>query len=172
MRTNHKISLKMEAALNKLFRRRKSKKSPTREPEPVPIPKIQSNYIETILDHYNQVSTVISGVPIAKRAEQEYRLTPSHWIFLGTSATMVLILSHPAQFVAEILGFLLPVSQSLRALETETVQDDIQWLTYWVVFACINMIEPLLSWIPRYYTAKAILILWLLMPQTRVATID
>ena len=132
---------------------------------------IQPEYINTIIEHFTQVSNALAGSPAVKKFEKEYRLRPSHWIFLGISAIMVLILSHPAQFITEILGFLFPVSQSLRALETKTIKDDTQWLTYWVVFACINIIEPLVSWIPRYFTAKAIIIIWLLLPQTRGAEI-
>ena len=161
----------------KLFRvfRRKSNAGATnppkteQAPEPKPNPK-DPNYIETIIDHYAQISNVLSGTPAIKAFEQRYNLTPSHWIFLGISAIVVLVLSHPVQFVTEILGFLFPVSQSLRALETETIKDDVQWLTYWVVFACINILEPLFSWIPRYFTVKAVVIIWLLLPQTRVSS--
>lgn len=62
---------------------------------------------------------------------------------------------------------------SLVALETPQPQDDIQWLTYWVVFGFFNFIETFVSfvlyWFPFYYTFKTLAIVWLILPQTQGA---
>ena len=64
---------------------------------------------------------------------------------------------------------------SLYALETPKPQDDIQWLTYWVVFGFFNFIETfvnfVLYWFPFYYTFKTLAIVWLMLPQTQGAKI-
>jgi receptor expression-enhancing protein 5/6 len=50
--------------------------------------------------------------------------------------------------LTNLLGFLYPAYASFKALESHGVDDDKQWyiffsfrLTYWVVFAFLNMIE-------------------------------
>ena len=64
---------------------------------------------------------------------------------------------------------------SLNALETPKPQDDIQWLTYWVVFGFFNFVETFVSfvlyWFPFYYTFKTLAIVWLMLPQTQGAKI-
>ncbi|BGP18565.1 ER membrane protein DP1/Yop1 [Rhodosporidiobolus nylandii] len=39
------------------------------------------------------------------------------------------------------LGFALPAYLSLRALETPGHDDDVQWLTYWVIFGAFTFVE-------------------------------
>jgi hypothetical protein len=57
-------------------------------------------------------------------------------------------------------------------LETLHLEDDKQWLTYWVVYTCISSVENvaafLVGWIPAYYEVKFLVILWMVHPQTKV----
>jgi receptor expression-enhancing protein 5/6 len=50
-----------------------------------------------------------------------------------------------------------------------------QWLTYWVVFSFITVLESVVPslcyWIPMYYYNKAALIVWLYHPQSSGAEI-
>ncbi|AYO44819.1 Protein YOP1 [Malassezia restricta CBS 7877] len=76
----------------------------------------------------------------------------------------------------------LPVPKSYIAVTglailtiTPKPQDDIQWLTYWVVFGFFNFVETFVSfvlyWFPFYYTFKTLAIVWLMLPQTQGAKI-
>mmetsp|Transcript_10558 Transcript_10558/g.29599 ORF Transcript_10558/g.29599 Transcript_10558/m.29599 type:complete len:202 (+) Transcript_10558:118-723(+) len=71
------------------------------------------------------------------------------------------------------VGFLYPAYWSIRALQTRDSKDDSQWLTYWVVFSFLIVIENAMGdWmegVPLYYPAKFILIVWLMYPGTRGA---
>lgn len=63
---------------------------------------------------------------------------------------------------------------SFRALRTKDDKtDDAQWLTYWVAFAAMVVFEGtaefIVRWIPLYYEAKFLFILWLIAPQSRGA---
>jgi len=46
----------------------------------------------------------------------------------------------------------------VKAVESETKEDDTQWLIYWVVFGVFNIVEffsdILLSWFPLYFLVK------------------
>lgn len=78
-----------------------------------------------------------------------------------------------AGFLTNFVGFFIPTYFSLAALETPQPQDDVQWLTYWVVFGFFTFIESFVSvvlyWFPFYYTFKTLAIVWLILPQTQGA---
>lgn len=70
--------------------------------------------------------------------------------------------------------FLFPVFASYKALKTNDPQQVTPWLMYWVVIACVFLIEAwtewLLRWLPFYYNLRAAFMLWLVLPQTQGAT--
>lgn len=70
--------------------------------------------------------------------------------------------------------FLFPVFASYKALKTNDPQQVTPWLMYWVVIACVFLVEAwtewLLRWLPFYYNARTAFMLWLVLPQTQGAT--
>lgn len=62
------------------------------------------------------------------------------------------------QLVCNVIGFVYPAYQSLKALETSKKEDDTKWLTYWVVFAVFTIIEffseYIVVWFPFYWLFK------------------
>lgn len=73
------------------------------------------------------------------------------------------------KLVSDIAGFLYPAYMSFKAIDTPDIADDVQWLTYWVVFALFSIVESamsfLVSWIPFYYVIKMGFFLWLTHPK-------
>lgn len=73
------------------------------------------------------------------------------------------------QLLSNIAGFVIPGYYSLLALQTATSKDDTELLTYWVVFAFLNVIEfwskAILYWIPFYWFIKTVFLLYLALPQ-------
>ncbi|CAH6718893.1 protein Yop1p [[Candida] jaroonii] len=74
------------------------------------------------------------------------------------------------QLLSNIAGFVVPGYYSLVALQTTTTADDTQLLTYWVVFAFLNVVEfwskAILYWIPFYWLFKTIFLLYIGIPVT------
>ena len=73
-----------------------------------------------------------------------------------------------------MIGWGLPAFLSFRAIESPGVQDDVQWLTYWVVFGFLNFVETfalrlVLYYLPFYFAFKTVFLLWLQLPQFRVS---
>lgn len=70
-------------------------------------------------------------------------------------------------------GLVYPIYMSFKALQSVGTADDVQWLTYWIVYGSVQTLEGpllwLLLWIPFYYELKFLFILWLVMPQTKGA---
>eukprot|EP01025_Chloroclados_australasicus_P039791 TRINITY_DN4140_c0_g1_i4.p1 TRINITY_DN4140_c0_g1~~TRINITY_DN4140_c0_g1_i4.p1 ORF type:complete len:156 (+),score=30.74 TRINITY_DN4140_c0_g1_i4:113-580(+) len=72
-----------------------------------------------------------------------------------------------------IVGLLYPTYNSFKAIESTSADDDKQWLTYWVVYSLISLVELfaewILEWIPLYFEAKLVFLAWLIAPQTKGA---
>ncbi|UZJ54287.1 hypothetical protein CBS101457_003607 [Exobasidium rhododendri] len=104
------------------------------------------------------------GIPQAKA----YGAIGSFLLF-----TLLVFFNIFAGFLTNMIGFFLPAYFSMKALESPQPQDDIQWLTYWVVFGFFNFTESfidiILHFVPMYYTFKTLAIVWLMLPQTQGA---
>ncbi|KAL3512562.1 hypothetical protein ACH5RR_025279 [Cinchona calisaya] len=68
---------------------------------------------------------------------------------------------------------LYPLYASVMAIESPSKLDDEQWLAYWILYSCTTLveilIEPILEWIPIWYTLKLAFVAWLVLPQFRGA---
>merc|ERR1712050_416207 len=82
---------------------------------------------------------------------------------------MGLVVGFAAQIICNIVGFLYPAYESIRAIESTATKDDTKWLTYWVVYSSFIIVEffsdYLLFWIPFYYVLKCALLLYCMLPQ-------
>ncbi|MEW5317705.1 MAG: hypothetical protein WDW38_008986 [Sanguina aurantia] len=78
-------------------------------------------------------------------------------------------------YICIFFELLYPAYASCRALSSPEPEDDIQWLTWWVVHAFMSVIEgqleSALQWVPLYYELKLVLILWMVAPQTSGAKV-
>ena len=68
---------------------------------------------------------------------------------------------------------LYPAVHSIRAIESPEEDDDKVWLTYWMVFGVLNVLEtfvPFIFWfIPYWGWLRLVLFVWLLTPQFKGA---
>lgn len=79
------------------------------------------------------------------------------------------------QLLTNLAGFVVPAYYSIVALRTSRTDDDTQLLTYWVVFAFLNVIEfwssAILYWVPFYFLFKLVFLLYIGTPSTGGATL-
>lgn len=86
-------------------------------------------------------------------------------MFLGLVVFMVfyLLIGYGTLLLSNVIGFLYPAYASIKAVESSGKDDDTKWLTYWVVFSFITLIEfpaeIILQWIPYYSLIKVSLLL-------------
>jgi receptor expression-enhancing protein 5/6 len=63
-----------------------------------------------------------------------------------------------------------PSIKSIGALESKGIDDDKEWLTYWIIFGLFTLLEDfagfILNMIPYFYWVKLVFFIFLLAPQT------
>lgn len=96
-------------------------------------------------------------------------------IILGIlgGAVILSLINLFAPYITCLVGIVLPTYWSLKAIETKEADDDTQWLTYWIVYACFTFLDLfvgfILKIIPFYFFLKLIFLVWCFMPNTRGA---
>ncbi|KAA0057759.1 HVA22-like protein e [Cucumis melo var. makuwa] len=72
-----------------------------------------------------------------------------------------------------VLMLLYPLYASVVAIESTSKLDDEQWLAYWIIYSFLTLMEmvlqPVLEWIPIWYSVKLVFAAWLVLPQFKGA---
>lgn len=137
----------------------------------------RSDRLSLRLRHRSEASRCyqLTKYPVLNSFEQRTQV-PKSYAVIGTIVLLgLLLLVNPlAAPVSNLIGWGLPAYLSFKAIESPGVQDDVQWLTYWVVFGFFNFLESfalriVLYYFPWYFTFKTGFVLWLQLPAFRVS---
>jgi len=123
----------------------------------------------------SQIDKELSKYPALNKFEKQTNV-PKVYAFLGLVGLyfFLVFFNIGGEFLVNFAGFILPGYYSLEALFSTSKVDDTQWLTYWVVYAFLTVLESVINavyWFPFYYVFKFILILWMALPVTNGAQI-
>ncbi|EJD04495.1 uncharacterized protein FOMMEDRAFT_167667 [Fomitiporia mediterranea MF3/22] len=125
--------------------------------------------------YVSQLDKELSKYPVLQNFEQRTQV-PKTYAVIGCVAllSLLLLINAFAAPVSNLVGWLLPAYLSFKAIESPSAQDDVQWLTYWVVFGFFNFLESfalrlVLYYFPWYFAFKTIFVLWLQLPAFRGA---
>jgi len=132
--------------------------------------------VQNTANHYvSQLDKELTKYPALVQLEQRTQV-PKAWAAIGLGFMMCLLIfiNALALPVSNLIGWALPAYLSFKAIESPGVQDDVQWLTYWVVFGFFNFLETfalriVLYYVPFYFAFKTVFVLWLQLPQFRGA---
>jgi len=133
------------------------------------------SFQERAQHHVSQLDKELSKYGALNNLEQQTSV-PKVYVVLGVAALYFLSIffNIAGEFLTNFAGFIIPGYYSLEALFTAGKADDTHWLTYWVTFGFLTVLESALNvvyWFPFYYTFKFVLTLWMALPQTSGATI-
>jgi len=127
-------------------------------------------------NHYvGQLDKELTKYPMLVQLEQRTQIPKAYAaLCTGVLLCLLIFINALALPVSNLIGWGLPAFLSFRALESPGVQDDVQWLTYWVVFGFFNFVETfalrlVLYYLPFYFAFKTVFLLWLQLPQFRGA---
>ncbi|KAL5535050.1 YOP1 [Sanghuangporus sanghuang] len=125
--------------------------------------------------YVSQLDKELAKYPVLQNFEQRTQV-PKTYAVIGsvTLLGLLLLINAFAQPVSNLIGWGLPAYLSFKAIESPSAQDDVQWLTYWVVFGFFNFLESfalriVLYYFPWYFAFKTVFILWLQLPAFRGA---
>ncbi len=78
-------------------------------------------------------------------------------------------------FLTNLVGIVYPAFCSIRAVESQEIDNDKQWLSYWIIFATMALFDffsrIVKVFFPYYFFFKFVVIVWLIMPNFKGATI-
>ncbi|KAI6116594.1 TB2/DP1, HVA22 family-domain-containing protein [Pisolithus thermaeus] len=123
--------------------------------------------------HLNQLDKELTKYPALTSIETRTQI-PKTYLVLATLVLLAIfhLITPVAAPVSYVMGFALPAYLSLKALESPGHSDDVQWITYWVVFASLGFVETfamgvVLYYLPWYFVIKTVFLLWLQLPAFR-----
>eukprot|EP00835_Amoeboradix_gromovi_P007082 NODE_1044_length_1788_cov_0.240379.p1 type:complete len:205 gc:universal NODE_1044_length_1788_cov_0.240379:1396-782(-) len=132
--------------------------------------KLMENIKAQALSFHKKVDENLSQYPILNQIEKQYGV-PKAYVAEGIMAlsALLLVLDIAGKFLSNLIGLIYPGNKSLKAIKSSATEDDTKWLTYWVVYATFATVESftdlLINWVPFYYTAKVLFLLYLSLPQ-------
>ena len=116
-----------------------------------------------ILDPY------AAQIPPIKDAADKAQVNPG--LILGAALSVVfliLMLFQGMLIIGVTMTVLYPALHSVRAIESPDEDDDKRWLSYWMIFGLLNVLETFFGfifWIIPYWTWLRLgLFVWLLLP--------
>jgi len=126
--------------------------------------------------YISQLDKELTKYPVLNQFEQRTQV-PKTYAVIGTVTllTLLIFINPLAAPISNLIGWGFPAYLSFKALETPAHQDDVQWLTYWVVFAFFTFLESfalriVLYYFPFYFAFKTVFIIWLQLPAFKGAT--
>ncbi|KAI6228186.1 Receptor expression-enhancing protein [Aphelenchoides besseyi] len=134
------------------------------------ISELRPELMKLLYENKNEVIT-----HTLQHIEQNTGLQREHLAYgLLVTISIYLLVGTHAGFLCGLIGFVYPASATVRAMRSQKLKEDKLWLSYWITFGLLTCVESvahdrLLHWCPAYWFLKAIFLVALYAPQTRVA---
>ena len=119
-------------------------------------------------------SDMKTGTPLDQIASMTGLTVPQITRYAMYAGVACVMLGIGSTYITVALGVAYPCFMSFIALESDGGEDDKQWLTYWVVFGLLNILDSfagfILAFIPFYFFLKLCFLIFLMHPSTMGAT--
>merc|ERR1719273_2621353 len=81
-----------------------------------------------------------------------------------------------SKLISDLVCFVYPAYMSFKAIDSQQIEDDMQWLTYWIVFSTMAILETtnvkyLFEYVPFYFFLKIAFMIWLYHPKYQGAIV-
>lgn len=132
--------------------------------------------MEKVKELENKLNHELSKSGYMVTLEKKIGMKKTH-IVAGAVACVVLMTAFNigAPLIVNLIGFVYPMWASMVAIRSASKQDDSQWLTYWIVYGFMSILDyfdnVILQYVPLYYLFKMLAVLYLALPQFRGAEV-
>uniref|UniRef100_A0A7S2SB95 Receptor expression-enhancing protein n=1 Tax=Rhizochromulina marina TaxID=1034831 RepID=A0A7S2SB95_9STRA len=150
-----------------------SEKSAAATPSSDPVAVAVPDFMQGLL---KEVDGVVASLPpsvqdILTKGSEQTKVQKSV-LALGVALLPVLLVLYflgGADLLVNLVGFLWPAMQSFKAIEAKTDEGARRWLSYWVVYGSLSIVETLLffvvNMIPYYPLAKMAFLIYCYHPK-------
>ncbi len=130
-----------------------------------------------VISHKNEEKEIEKELSLYDKYLDQMKLIEEKTGIAGTCvigglilATLFVWIGFFERFITNLVGTVYPAFWTMKSIESKG-DDDKQWLTYWVVFACFTTLEMfsgfILRYIPFYFFIKIVFLIWLFMPNSQ-----
>ncbi|CAD0087402.1 unnamed protein product [Aureobasidium vineae] len=115
------------------------------------------SFQERAQSHISQLDKELSKYPALNNFEQQSSV-PKVYVVLGLGALyfFLIFFNIAGEFLVNFAGFIIPGYYSLEALFSQTKADDTHWLTYWVTYAFLTVLESAVNAVYWFLGAKIV----------------
>lgn len=130
--------------------------------------------MEYLTHYFEKLSEHFDDIPTFRHMADRLHVRTGH-IALGLVAFVFLfvVLGLGKELLTNLLGVVYPAYMSFKAIESHHIDDDKQWLTYWVVYGSFmvfdTVAEAILTSVPIYHPIKLLVLVYLAWPETKGA---
>jgi receptor expression-enhancing protein 5/6 len=113
---------------------------------------------------------------VLKKLERQTKYSRA-WILCSIVVLIVIVIYFLGGIVliTRLVGFVYPAFESFKAIDTPNVKDNELWLSYWVIYSSLGVLEPiarpLFDLIPLYPLVKMAFLMWCYNPNTKGANV-
>lgn len=127
------------------------------------------------MEKINQMTKPLSvyGDRVPQIKEIAGKLGVETGVLLGGVSALTLLITlfiFGSTILTLTITVIYPSIKSIGALESKGIDDDKEWLTYWIIFGLFTLLEDfagfILNMIPYFYWVKLVFFIFLLAPQT------
>jgi receptor expression-enhancing protein 5/6 len=132
-------------------------------------------YQERAQQYLSQLDKELCKYPLLVNLEKSTGV-PKAYVIGGLAGFYFLLVTFNfgGQTLTNFAGFVIPGYYSLCALFSPSKVEEHQWITYWMIFGLFSLLESAFSvtyWVPFYFAAKLVVLLWSGLPQTSGAQV-
>lgn len=103
--------------------------------------------------------------PILCVLEQQCGISKFNAFFLLSFCIIVyLMFGMGAALLCNLVGFIYPACKTLQVLRSPSFNEDAKWLTYWLIFGFLALVDYFADWLeemcPLYWLLKSLVLLW------------